>query len=227
MRTDYIGHDRAYQRKRSNADFVGWNKADDVDVTWRYSWQPLLQKNAFPQQGSLLELGCGAGNLSIYFAQAGYTVTGVDIAPTAIEWARDNAAGLGVNFIQDDVLQLSSIADGCFDIAVDGHCLHCIIGCDDRTRWFQAARRILKPDGILVINTMCNEIPNNPYWQQHFDAHTRCTIHNGLATRYVGWSNEILKEIIQASFRILDVGILPPEDQDSLSDLQVIAQKQD
>lgn len=228
MKTDYIGHDRAYQRKRSDPNFVGWNSADDVADVWRHSWLPLLQKKAFPQQGKLLELGCGAGNLSICFAQAGYTITGVDIAPTAIEWARDNAAKANANidFIQADILQLSNIADDSFDIAVDGHCLHCIIGRDHRTRWFQAAHRILKPGGILAINTMCNEIPNNAYWQQHFDPHTRCTLHNGVATRYAGWSNDILKEIIQANFRILNAEILPPQDEDALSDLQVIAQKQ-
>ncbi len=102
MKTDYIGHDRAYQRRQNNPDYLGWLKYEDLVENWQISWQPLIQKQAFPQKGKLLELGCGAGNLSIYFVQAGYDVTGVGIAPTGINWATQNAAKASVNvsFIQ-------------------------------------------------------------------------------------------------------------------------------
>ncbi|ABW28906.1 methyltransferase, putative [Acaryochloris marina MBIC11017] len=99
----------------------------------------------------MLELGCGAGNLGIAFAQIGYTVAGVDIAPTAISWAVENAAKakVKVNFLYGDVLTLTEIEDASFDIAVDGRCYHCIIG-KDRTQFLHTAHRILKPNGILT-----------------------------------------------------------------------------
>ncbi|WP_143437789.1 bifunctional 2-polyprenyl-6-hydroxyphenol methylase/3-demethylubiquinol 3-O-methyltransferase UbiG [Hydrocoleum sp. CS-953] len=130
MKTDYPGHDRAYQRRQNNPEYAGWMKHEELEEDWQLSWQPLMQKPAFPKQGKLLELGCGAGNISIYFAQAGYDVTGVDIAPTAINWAIQNAAkaNVNVNFIQGDVLKLTEIPDASFDLALDGRCLHCIIG---------------------------------------------------------------------------------------------------
>jgi 2-polyprenyl-3-methyl-5-hydroxy-6-metoxy-1,4-benzoquinol methylase len=226
MRTDYAGHDRAYQRKRKDSEYAGWSKHDELAEEWQLSWQPLIQKTAFPKQGKLLELGCGAGNLSIYFAQAGYSVTGIDIAPTAIDWATENAAEAGVNvsFIQGNVLELAEVADAFCDIAVDGRCFHCIIG-NDRILFLRTAHRILKYNGVLVINTMCNEVPMTPYWRDYFDCQTRCTVHDGLATRYVGDSNDILQEIIYAGFRVLNVEILPPRDRESLADLQVIAEK--
>jgi 2-polyprenyl-3-methyl-5-hydroxy-6-metoxy-1,4-benzoquinol methylase len=226
MRTDYAGHDRTYQRKRNDPDYVGWLKRDELAEDWQLSWQPLIQRNAFPKQGRLLELGCGAGNLSIYFAQAGYKVTGIDIAPTAISWAIENAtkANVEVTFIQGDVLELAEIPSKSFDTVLDGRCFHCIIG-NDRARFLRTAHRILNHNGILAINTMCNEIPMTAYWSDHFDSETRCTIHDGLATRYVGNSNDILQEIIHAEFRILDVEILLPKNQDELADLQVIAEK--
>lgn len=186
----------------------------------------MIQRKAFPKQGRLLELGCGAGNLTIYFAQAGYNVTGIDIAPTAIDWAIKNAAKASVNvtFIQGDVLELAEIPDTSFDIALDGRCFHCLIG-NDRAQFLQTAHRILKHNGILVINTMCNEVPQTSYWSDHFDSETRCTMHDGLATRYIGDSNDILQEIIHAEFRVLDVEVLPPRNQEDLADLQVIAEK--
>jgi ubiquinone/menaquinone biosynthesis C-methylase UbiE len=199
-----------------------------MDEDWQLSWQPLTQTRAFPQQGSLLELGCGAGNLSIYFARAGYTVTGVDIAPTAISWARENAAEAkaDIHFILGDVLHLDEVKDETFDIALDGRCFHCIIG-EDRIQFLKTARRVLKHHGILLLNTMCNEVPQSDYWQEHFDPQTRCVMHGDLATRYIGYSNDILQEIILAGFRILYVDVLPPSDKEELADLRVIAEKRE
>jgi SAM-dependent methyltransferase len=226
MKTNYAGHDRTYQLKRDDPDYVGWSKRDEFAEDWKLSWQPLIQRNAFSKQGRLLELGCGAGNLSIYFTQAGYQVTGIDIAPAAIDWAIDNAANasVSVDFIQGDVLALAEIPDASFDIAVDGRCFHCIIG-NDRAQFLRTAHRILKHNGILVIKTMCNEVSMASSLWDHFDTQSRCTLHEGLATRYIGDSNDILQEIIQAEFRILDVEVLPPRDQEDLADLQVIAEK--
>ncbi len=226
MRTDYVAHDRSYQSKRNDPDYVGWSKRDEFAEDWSLIWQPFSQRNAFPNQGKLLELGCGAGNLSICLAQAGYDVTGIDIAPTAIDWAIENAtiAGVQVDFLQGDVLELAAISDAPFDIALDGCCFHCIIG-DDRAHFLRTAHRILKPNGILGIKTMCNEVPRTSYWTDHFDYETRCTMQGDLATRYIGDSNDILQEIIHANFRVLEVAVLPPRNHEDLADLHVIAEK--
>ena len=226
MQTDYIGHDRAYQRKRQNPAYAGWNERDSLAQDWQNYWQPLIQRPHFPKTGTLLELGCGAGNLSLSFAQLGYEVTGVDIAPTAIDWAKDNAAeaNVQVTFLQNDVLTLPDIADASFDIALDGHCFHCIIG-TDRAQFLQSAHRILKPNGVLVINTMCNEVPKTVEWFDTFDRLSRCLMHGNIATRYIGDSNDILQEIINAGFRILSAEISPPKHAEDLADLQAIAQK--
>ncbi len=224
MQTNYIGHDRAYQNRRNDPNYEGWSNGYAED--WLRSWQPLTQKAAFPKQGKLLELGCGAGNLSIRFAQAGYEVVGVDIAPTAIAWAIENAAKAEVKatFLEANVLDLSEIADASFDIALDGRCFHCIIG-SDRRRFLESIARILKPNGILAINTMCNEVPKSTYWLDNFDPRSRQIIHDGIATRYIGDSNDILQEIMQVGFRVLDVEIVPPKDAEDLADLRAIAFK--
>jgi SAM-dependent methyltransferase len=57
--------------------------------------------------GDVLDVGCGTGWHSIEAARAGCTVTGLDVAPTAVASARRNAqkAGVTVDFVQDDVTQ--------------------------------------------------------------------------------------------------------------------------
>jgi len=226
MRTDYAGHDLVYQRRRGNREYVGWIKRAELSKDWERGWKPLVQKQAFPKRGKLLELGCGAGNFSIRFAQLGYAVTGIDIAPTAIDWAVENAASANVNvrFIRDDVLTLARIPDASFDIALDGRCFHCIIGAD-RSLFLLSAYRVLKSGGILAVSSMCNAVPDTPYWRDYYDPLSRCTIHDGVATRYIGDSNEIMSEIMGAGFRVLDVEIVPPEDPEDLADLHVIAEK--
>ena len=226
LRTHYLGHDRAYQAKRANPEFAGWSKRDDWADDWQQTWLPLVSRSAFPQTGKLLELGCGAGNVSIALAQVGYTVSGIDIAPTAIAWAREKAiaAQVEVEFVEGSVLTLEAFADESFDVAVDGRCLHCIIG-GDREHFLAAAYRVLKPGGVLTLCSMCNDVPDTPHFRETYDPQSRCTIQQGIATRYIGNSNDILREVMAAGFRIVDVTLVPPRHEADLADLQVLAAK--
>ena len=59
--------------------------------------------------GSALDVGCGTGDASIYLAQHGWQVTGVDFTPKALDKARAKAgaAGVPVDFVHADVTHLS------------------------------------------------------------------------------------------------------------------------
>src|SRR6202012_2248666 len=77
--------------------------------------------------GKALDLGCGTGDSSIYLAQHGWKVTGVDFVPKALDKARAKAgaAGLSINFVHADVTHLSAAGIGAdFSLIVDNGCLH-------------------------------------------------------------------------------------------------------
>lgn len=77
--------------------------------------------------GSALDVGCGTGNTSIYLAQHGWQVTGVDFTPKALDKARTKAraAGAAVEFVHADVTHLSQAGiRGPFELIVDNGCLH-------------------------------------------------------------------------------------------------------
>jgi ubiquinone/menaquinone biosynthesis C-methylase UbiE len=69
----------------------------------------------------------------------------MDISPTAIQWAIEKAGqrGLVARFQEGDVRDLSRYASDTFEVVLDGHCFHCIIG-DDRAHFMSEAFRVLK-----------------------------------------------------------------------------------
>ncbi len=74
-----------------------------------------------------LELGCGTGTNSVWLAQQGLEVTGVDVAPLAVEQAEKRArdAGVNVHFVVGDVLQLPELG-GPFAFFFDRGCYHAV-----------------------------------------------------------------------------------------------------
>ncbi len=99
---------------------------------WKRAWkavkEPCAQLPDLPYLSSIparlagcgaknvLDLGCGGGWLSIYLARHNFSVTGVDVAEKALEFARQwsDREGLSVNFDLGDVTHLPYLP-GSFD----------------------------------------------------------------------------------------------------------------
>lgn len=138
-------HDEKYKALRA-AGLPGWGGTDRISSLPQMIEDRFFAFDAAPSSGKLLELGCGAGNLSIALSNRGFDVFGVDFSESAIEWAKDNArqASKIIDFRVADVTNLSCFADGSFDVLYDGNCLHCIIGDSSRTVALAEWKRILK-----------------------------------------------------------------------------------
>ncbi len=216
FKTDYPGHDALY-RRRKESGAAGWND-EQTWQDWRREIVGLMGSPDFPRSGKVLEIGSGAGDVSLLFAERGYQVSGIDISATAIEWAKEKAsnARLKANFEVGDVTNMGRWENGTFDIVVDGHCLHCIIG-DDRAKVLKETFRVLKPGGMFYVSTMCGE-PKEPEVIKMFDAETRCMVWDGVARRYIGRSEDILMEIEGIGFKIIKQEIQASKDtEDNLS----------
>jgi SAM-dependent methyltransferase len=95
-----------------------------------------------------VDLGCGLGNYAIYLAGKGFSVTGIDISPTAVMMAEKNAEMKGVKcrFVVADVLgELAEFFDG-FDFAWDWELLHHIFP-QDRDRYVRNVHSMLRRNG--------------------------------------------------------------------------------
>ncbi len=100
-----------------------------------------------------LDLGCGAGPNMTWLAEKGIRVSGIDIAPTAIELARANLGRRGFASLVDR-LELGSVTELPFpDQSFDGAVEACVFQHLDkagRVRAFAEVKRVLKPGGVFV-----------------------------------------------------------------------------
>jgi 2-polyprenyl-3-methyl-5-hydroxy-6-metoxy-1,4-benzoquinol methylase len=103
--------------------------------------------------GSALDVGCGTGDSSIYLAQHGWEVTGVDFVAKPLDKARAKAraAGAAVHFVQADVTHLSQAGvGGNFQLILDNGCLHGMSD-GDRDLYVREITAAAAPGGRLLI----------------------------------------------------------------------------
>jgi len=112
----------------------------------------------------VLEVGCGNGRDSIFFAKSGFTTTGIDIAPGAINLAKKNAKKLGVNvtFLEADVESLP-FEDKSFDSVFSLSVLHST----DFGKSFSEVQRVLKEKGLLFVHLYTNTIKADGIEEKH------------------------------------------------------------
>ena len=101
-------------------------------------------------RGKVLDAGCGTGEHTILLTRLGYDVLGVDAAPTAIEQARANAAGKGVDarFEVADALNLG--AEARYDTIVDSALFH-IFDDTDRPRYVAGLHAVCRPGALVHV----------------------------------------------------------------------------
>ncbi|HWC76364.1 MAG TPA: class I SAM-dependent methyltransferase [Blastocatellia bacterium] len=106
-----------------------------------------------PEVPSVLDLGCGAGETLVYFARRGFNLFGIDIAPTAVELAKQNLADNGhLRQVRD--LRVGSIVqlpydDNSFDLCTEAMVFQHLEP-EDRRPTLKEIRRVLRPGGALI-----------------------------------------------------------------------------
>jgi SAM-dependent methyltransferase len=101
---------------------------------------------------SLIHLLCHIGTDTLSWGLLGAQVTGVDISPEAIHYARQLAlhSGIDASFITSDVMDLLDQTIGTYDIAFSSTGVLCWI--PDIDRFAATVRKLLKPGGFFYLN---------------------------------------------------------------------------
>jgi SAM-dependent methyltransferase len=113
-------------------------------------------------------LGAGYGHDALFFARAGFAVTGFDFAAPAVLAARRAAeeAGLAARcrFEQRDIFDLGRERPGAFDLVVEHTCF-CAIDPSRRPEYVRVAAAILRPGGrLLGLFYLRPANPTGPPW---------------------------------------------------------------
>jgi SAM-dependent methyltransferase len=111
--------------------------------------QPAIARLEFA--GTVLDAGCGTGENTLHVAAQGLPVLGVDVAPTAIATARDEAArrGLRAEFAVADALHLDRLGRE-FDTVLDSGLFHTFDG-DERRQYVASLASVTRPGGRLYV----------------------------------------------------------------------------
>ncbi len=119
--------------------------------------QSCVRAHAIRPRTRVLDVGCGAGTNTLFLARARFRASGVDVAPAAIEAARDRArkAGLSVDFRVGDALRLpypTGTFGGLFDVG-------CFATLPVRLRrsYARELARVLRPGGRYVLSWIGRE----------------------------------------------------------------------
>jgi len=108
------------------------------------------QAQRFRSGDKVLDVACGEGRNSVWLAERGCEVLGVDISPLALEKARHLAAkrGVSVTFVEADIRDWQWQPEA-FDAVV---CLFIQFAApQDRGHLFEGFKTTLKPGGVLLL----------------------------------------------------------------------------
>ncbi len=113
-----------------------------VDKLEKLAVQKLLAPIA---PGQMLEIGCGTGHWTAFFAEQGFRVTATDVVDEMMKFAKERSLP-NVQYQKADVRNLP-FADNSFDqVAV----ITALEFCGDIPKAFSEIRRVLKPGGWLI-----------------------------------------------------------------------------
>lgn len=99
--------------------------------------------------GEVLELACGTGLTMIHLAKHGIKITGVDIEPEMLKYAKSKAEGLPVTFIEGDARIFESKKRFSM-IYLTGNAFQAFLSDEDQVSLFKTVHKHLKPNGAFV-----------------------------------------------------------------------------
>lgn len=157
MDSNYDEWDQIYRKYPLNS--LGWELGRPRPILVEFV------EKGFIKKGKALDICCGAGTNTVYLAENGFEVTGIDISSKAIEYAKKKAqqAKVKINFMSQNFINLP-FEDEEFDFIFDMGCFH-HVEIEDRTKFIKGVHRVLKKDGSYMLT--CFSYKNGPAWN-HF-----------------------------------------------------------
>ena len=146
---------------------------------------------------NVLDLGTCSGSQAIELARRGHHVIGTDISETALAQAISAASrqnSIEVGFLLDDITD-SALHENQFDLVLDRGCYHSIC-CLQHLDYIKGVKRVLRPDGILLLKTMSSEEKRFISYDAFGNKSIQMPLH---------FSRELLKESLSPYFQVQEI----------------------
>jgi len=195
--------DRFFRQRRESGD----------DLDWEGLWTaPFLAPLREANVGTILELGCGTGNDAARLADAGYSVTAVDLSGEAIGQARGRFGEM-VEFMVADMTQRLPSPDGAFDAVMSNVAMHMFPDGVTRTV-FAEVERLVHPGGLFVFHV--NALEDRPLrarWQPARELGPDFVVEEWGQTMHF-FSEPYLRELL-GGWQELQLASIPISDRDT------------
>ena len=106
----------------------------------------------FVNDKNVLEIGCGSGYGSKFLSQFAKSITTVDIDKDSLEYAKKNNSNSNIEYINANILEGINKNDQSYDIAISFQVIEHIYS-KDSGKFLNEIKRLLKPDGKIIITT--------------------------------------------------------------------------
>ena len=203
----------AWYTEYRNGGRPGWSKEYS---TKKKRFDHVLAKPASPQKGRFLEIGCGAGNLTIYAAEKGFAAYGIDCSSEAIAWAKENVCQSGVvaDIREGNVTDLDQeYPADFFDMAYDGDCLFMVLR-PDRFKCLSNIFHILRPGGYLRARAHIarSEVSERLHFKpdRYYDPTTKSVVVDDVPVYQYSLRAEFVNEIEKVGFRVINEEVYTP-----------------
>jgi SAM-dependent methyltransferase len=136
------------------ADPVNYDRADPSDTG--VAFYSALAREA---SGSVLELACGTGRVTIPIAKLGFPVTGLDIVPGMLAQARSKSAGLSVRWVEGDA-RTFDLGEHFRLIFLTGNAFQAFVTNAEQAAVLQRVHAHLDTEGLFAFETRNPLLPN-------------------------------------------------------------------
>ena len=142
--------DNVRKQWNNSADYYVSKVRDGKDFWRKYLNAPVFTKMVGDVQGlRLLDMACGEGYFSRYYAKAGADVTGIDFSERQIAGAQEEElrTPLGIQYQVADASKMNDIESESFDIVIS---FMALMDIENYEGAIMQASRVLKPGGRFV-----------------------------------------------------------------------------
>lgn len=152
---------KVWEKEYKDPKLVATSSEPQLDFKHFVKWLRKDQKVSL-ENLQVLDLGSGMGKHSLFLAERGSIVTGLEISDTALEVAKERArhAKLEVNFQKADIGKPWKLENESFNLALDVISSNSLNGAE-RENYISELYRVLKPGGYVFVRALCKDGDKN------------------------------------------------------------------